>query len=246
MLTVVCFKWFDPRGRYNERVLYDSDHVNRLYRMVDRHLKLPHRFVCVTDDPTGLAEGIIVRPIDMSLVRDAGHRYAKLMIFRPDAAEWLGERILMLDLDTLIVGDLDPLVDRTEDFVARQNPGWSPKRSGRFNSSMVLLRAGSKPDVWNSFKADEALAEFNQTSSFSDQAWIAKVLGPDQPVWTKRDGVLSFKKHLLRRGLFRRERDINKPSKLPRGARIVFFHGGVDPRQPELQAIHPWIKEHMV
>jgi len=38
--------------------LYDAGYVNRVYRGVKAHLHRPFRFVCVTDDKAGLAEGI--------------------------------------------------------------------------------------------------------------------------------------------------------------------------------------------
>ena len=44
-LTVACLKW----GRK-----YGVDYVNILRDMVRRHLAVPHRFVCLTDDPAGI------------------------------------------------------------------------------------------------------------------------------------------------------------------------------------------------
>ena len=41
-VNVLCIKWGTK---------YGSDYVNRLYRMVGRHLRRPFRFVCLTDEP---------------------------------------------------------------------------------------------------------------------------------------------------------------------------------------------------
>ena len=49
MNNILCLKW----GR-----LYSAEYVNRLYRGVKGHLHRPFRFVCVTDDPTGLVDGV--------------------------------------------------------------------------------------------------------------------------------------------------------------------------------------------
>lgn len=38
--------------------LYGAEYVNRVYRGVKAHLGRPFRFVCVTDDRAGLADGI--------------------------------------------------------------------------------------------------------------------------------------------------------------------------------------------
>ena len=49
MKNVLCLKW----GKR-----YGAEYVNRLYRGVKANLSGPFRFVCVTDDPTGLVEGV--------------------------------------------------------------------------------------------------------------------------------------------------------------------------------------------
>lgn len=243
MLTVVCFKWFDPNGQYNHRFLYTFEHVNRLARMVSRNLALPHEFVCITDDAAGLDASIRVVPIDRGLLLEAGYRYPKLMIFRPDAGDWLGRRILMLDLDTVIVAPLDPLVSRPEPLVLWQDPSWQPSAAqGRYNTSIVLLTAGSHPDVWTGF--DTRMGPADSRRKHSDQAWIWQVLGDGLPVWTQADGVLSFRKHVMRRTLFRK---IGKPfwrTRLPRHAKIVFLHGGRDPASRKFQNHHFWIYKH--
>lgn len=245
MLTVVCFKWFDRRGRYNDRMLYTSDHVNRLKRMVARNLSRPHTFLCVTDDSAGLDPDIRVHPLDEDILVRAGNRYPKLMVFRPDAGEWAGSRILLMDLDTVIVGPLDPLVDRQEEFVAWEEPKWGRNGTGRYNSSLILLAAGSRPQVWNTF---ERLAEDGTLSGapteYSDQALICTALGDEEAVWTRKDGVLSFKIDVVRKRIPSFRRDISLPTRVPRGARVIFFHGGLDPASPELAATHAWLSEH--
>lgn len=247
MLTVVCFKWFDPQGRYNERLIYTADHVNRLKRMVARNLSRPHHFACITDDPAGLDPEVRAIPLETGLVQRFGHRFPKLMIFRPDARDWLGERILMLDLDTVIVDAIDSLVERSEDFVAWQEPTWGRKPGrGKYNSSMVLLTAGSHPEVWERFQSEEAQTPaVCPSKGFSDQALISEVLGEGHPVWTRSDGVLSFKRDMVRKRLLTRKRDPNLPTRLPPNTRIIFFHGGIDSSAVVFQKQHAWVREHM-
>ena len=52
--NVICIKWGTKFG---------PDYVNRLYKMVEKNLKIPHRFVCFTDNAEGLVEGIEVRDL---------------------------------------------------------------------------------------------------------------------------------------------------------------------------------------
>jgi len=245
LIAVVCFKWFDPNGRYNTQFLYTAEHVNRLHRMVRRHLAGPHHFVCITDDPGGMDAGIRTEPIDREILLTAGRRYAKLMVFRPDAPAWLGDRILLLDLDTVVLGPLDPLLETDANFQAWREPGWGKKPGrGKYNTSLVLLRAGAHPEVWNQFVAKKETGAMSGSDGFSDQAHIADVLGEKYPVWTRADGVLSFKVDIARQRPFSRGRDLMLPTRAPPNARVVFFHGGVNMSDPAFLSAHPWVREN--
>ena len=61
--NVLCVKWGSK---------FSADYVNRLYNMVERHLTLTHRFICLTDDPTGLHPLIETRPL---LRKELKHSY---------------------------------------------------------------------------------------------------------------------------------------------------------------------------
>lgn len=68
-----------------------------------------------------------------------------------------------------------------------------------------------------------------------DQAWISYVLGPGEAVFTPADGVLSYRRHI--------QRTYGGGLRLPKGARMVNFHGQVDPWSPYAQRL-PWVREH--
>ena len=55
-VNVICIKWGTK---------YGPDYVNKLQSMVQRHLHRPFRFVCMTDDTTGIDPAIEVKPIPM-------------------------------------------------------------------------------------------------------------------------------------------------------------------------------------
>ena len=42
--------------------------------------------------------------------------YRRLRVFANDVHEWLGDRILSIDLDTVIIDDITPLVNINDDF----------------------------------------------------------------------------------------------------------------------------------
>lgn len=230
-LTVVCFKWFDPRGRWNDRFLYGPEHVNRLRRMLSRHLGIPHQLVCITDDPSGIDPGIRTYEIDRGLLA-LGGCYARLSLFNPETQRRIGgSRFLAIDLDCVIADDFTSLIEVTDEFRI-----WAGMRETQYNCSMFLLAAGARRQVWDEFdphRSPERAREAGYRGT--DQAWISLVLGKGERVWNaSRDGVLSYKRHCSNR------------RSLPSGARIVFFHGPVDPSLNDLQRRHPWILQHWI
>lgn len=234
MLTVLTFKWTAPPGY---RSKFEGRHVDVLRRMVRRHYRKPHRFVVVTDDPTGIKEKDVeiyrLWPTFSTVANPSGRKnpscYRRLRIFARNAGEWLGDRFVCLDLDTVIVDDMAPLWDRTDDFVI-----WRSSTKGNFyNGSMILMNAGARPQVWTDFDPELSPRLTHGARLYgSDQAWIAYKLGGGEKTWGPEDGVLSMRNDV-----------VNRSGKLPPGARIVFFHGKGDPWEPEVYNRYPWIRE---
>lgn len=236
MLKVVAWLWRDEKYRFNSLFRYGPEHVNTLRNMVGRHLSMPHEFVCVCDDPTGIDPDIRIVPLWDDL-RHMGGCYTRLRAFAPDMRDLIGERFVWIDVDCVVTGPLDPLFDRSEDFVMWRN-GVGPTP---YCGSMVMMTAGARSEVWEDF--DPALSpQMGQGLGYvgTDQAWIAARLGTDEAVWTPKDGVLS--RHHVSGGKLKRRAAQHRD--LPANARIVFFHGPFSPCSPKTQARHPWIVEH--
>lgn len=238
MLTVACYLWFDPRGARNNVYVYGPEHVRALRRQVAAYLTLPHEFVVITDRPQQFS-GDDFRAVPMDTrTHLPGTRYAKLATFAPDAADRIGGRILQLDLDTVIVGNLDAIAGRGEDLVLWRNPNYGVPRRARYNTSMVLLKAGSRPEFWTDFDVKRTPAMLAGKWGGTDQAWISHRASSDEAHWTAADGVYGAG----------RLKDIapGVGSELPPDARIVFFPGAREPHSPECQAKHPWIAENIL
>lgn len=244
MLSFVTFKWRPAPGY---RSNYGPEQVNTLRRMVARHYDAPHIFYCVTDNPSGLDPEVISVPLwdDYANLPNPSFRggpscFRRLKLFSSDIGALLGDRIVHMDLDVVITGDLRPLLDRSEPFVGWRNP--NPRWP--LNGSFFMLRAGAHSEVWEDFDADLSPAIANAAGCRgSDQGWMSYVLGRDQPTWSADDGVYSFQDELYRRGRFGRGRS-SGTGRLPDGARVVVFHGALDPWMPEAVKVAPWIKEH--
>jgi hypothetical protein len=126
---------------------------------------------------------------------------------------------------------LTSLFSRTEDFVIWGQSDF-PKTQW-YNGSLWMLKTGSRPKVWSEFdpKTSPMLAQ-KAGKKGSDQGWFSYILGPNEATWSTADGVYSYRVHLSKRSY-----------ELPSDAKVIAFHGRVDPWSYEAQNIE-WIKRH--
>lgn len=139
MITVACC-WV------RANVPYGLEYVTNLRAMVSKHLQRKHRFVALTDHPEWIPRGI--EPIAITHDRKIFGWWAKAELFKRD----LGDRVLYLDLDTVVVNALDPIVDFPADFALLPDAGtFKPKTSHRvvkrFNSSVMVWNKGIPPVI---------------------------------------------------------------------------------------------------
>lgn len=234
-LVVVLWKWGSR---------YTAEHVNVLARALKLHLHIPYKVVCLTDDGKGLDRGIEVLPLPC----ETGKINTRRLWILSDEAKMLGKRLLQLDLDIVITGDITPLVARPDTFVV-----WKCEAIGRvgfaLNPSVMLLDTGSKAFIWEKYvrEGDELVTVANRAGcAASDQAVITYCLStpisdqqrgrfvltrkPVVPVWTLDDGIVNFRATMR-----------HTPTNLPANTRIVSFHGPHDPAQ---YTHLPWVREH--
>jgi hypothetical protein len=229
VLTVCSFWWTDPAVADRARYQYGPEDVFVHKRMVERHMKQPFRYVCVTDNPKALP-GVETVPLEYR-THVPGTRFAKLMLFRKGVG--LGEQVLYLDLDCVITGELDPLV-KDGSLVLWRNPNFGVPRRAFYNTSIILVKADARPELYNRFDPKRHPAALAVRWGGTDQAWLSEQASPDEAHWTASDGVYGAG----------RLKDIapGVGTALPGNARIVFFPGN---RQPAGEvAKHPWIKEY--
>lgn len=231
MLTVCCFLWQDPCSPRRNVYVYDERHVHALQQMVTKHLSLPHEFICVSDRPI---EGVRTIRMDTRTFIP-GTRYAKLMLYQPEGP-LAGKRVLYLDLDTVIVDSIDPVVDRDEDLVLWRNPNFGQPARARYNTSIILHTCGTRPEFWHDFDRNTTPRMLRRKWGGTDQAWVSHRASPDEAHWTDIDGVYGAG----------RLGDVAKGAgtELPDNARIVFTPGEREPSMAHMRKAHPWMAEH--
>lgn len=225
MIKVLTWLWAQPGGRTQ----YSSFHVNIWGDMVRRHLSMSHTLACVTDTPEGIDPSIeiISPPRDFEDIRIPSwpefrpQCLRRLAMFRKDAGEIFGERFVCMDLDCVIGGQLDPFFDTDADF--KITPGTRPTRP--YNGSMMLLRAGSRAQVYDQF-TPEGAAEAGTLFVGSDQAWISHILGGNEETWGAEDGLAWYSKPRLD------------------NSRLMFFPCPAKPWEVAVTGMKPWISEH--
>ena len=132
MNPVVCTYYWQPDPGSKFAHAYTPDDVRRLQRMVAENLTVQHQFAVITDRPELFADDANIRAIPIDKATHVPRTcYVRLMTFHPEGREMIGEKVLQLDLDTLIVGNIDHLVTREEDLVLWRNPVAFYGRSGR-------------------------------------------------------------------------------------------------------------------
>jgi hypothetical protein len=221
---------------------YNRDDVRLLQQMVKRHLKTEHQFVVFTDRPEQFANDANIAAIQIDWEKHVpGTCFVRLLTFSPKLAAMFGHgtRLLQLDLDMVIVGSIDAIVDREEDLVLWRNPrrwvltfpdvGYAA-RLAWFNCSILLHRCGTRPDLCEDF--DPA-----SPSSRGDQWYLSDRLGKDCPHWDGADGV--YRLATADRPYF------GVYGHLPENACVVAFPGdaGKPWRQDTVES-NPWIAEH--
>ena len=136
---------------------FDEKYVYNLRDAVARSLSLSHRFVCLSDRDLDGVETIRI---------DSGRSpkwWSKLHLFRNDLFE-AGERLLYIDLDTVIPGNLDAIAQCDADF-AMLSDFYHPDELA---SGMMSFRTGENEEIftdWLGFGAPKPKK--------GDQWWIA-------------------------------------------------------------------------
>jgi len=231
MLVVSTHYWRDPDRKRN--YTFTPGHVRILKSMVERNLTIPHKFVCVTNEEV---DGVETIPLDMT-THVPGTVFCRLAQHRRGYGEVIGgDRVLSLDLDMVVVGNLDHIVSRAEPIVLYHNPNFPAPGRAFYQSSFQLFTPGTHPELYEEFDPNETPKWVNWRFGGAEQAWISERLPWDLPFVDHRDGVYGAG----RIG----DWSSDKVCTLPENACLITFPGNRMCDQPEVVAKFPWIAEH--
>jgi uncharacterized Rossmann fold enzyme len=203
--VIACVKWGEQYGAY---------YVNTLYAMVRRNLPedCAFRFECFTDDPAGLHPSVTPR----ALPGDLTGWWNKLHLFR-EGVFGAGQRVIYFDLDTLIIGGIEALLQYQGDLALLSDF----YVQGGYGSGVMLWRADACHGIWSHY---EAAGRPQPTRG--DQAWIETAYpGADLLQDCFPEMFASYKTQCL--------------PLPPPGTRVVCFHG--EPKQDNCDAT--WVRE---
>ena len=219
-LNVVCMWWRREDG--SEK--FSKEYINRLYRMVERNLTLPHRFVCFTEDSKGLDKGIETFPLPPVKLRtglpERGWKKLGLLSKKLGDLKGIG---LFLDLDVVIIDNIDDLFRQPGKFIISRN---SAKDNLVGNSSVFRFEIGKHQDILDYFEEnfEKVRHEVRHEQAYMSREMHKKGIfsfwnGEKCPMC--KSWVRSFKYCCLLKFPF----NWFITPKLPVGAKVVVFHG---------------------
>ena len=215
-VNVVCFKF----GK-----VYGPEYVNKLYHMCQRNITFPFRFICLTEITDGLEEGIEIfpRPDFEEPPPEYLNRcmcWRKLALFDKQFYDLKG-KVLLLDIDIVIVDNIDCFFTFSDKLAMPQN--WS--KPGRLfgQGSVICFDIGKSPQLLQKWRNNPAsIYKIHD----SEQNYIPEELGRENIEWFPEEWCRSFKDHCMPGGFLN---SIIAPTKIPKGAKIIVFHGSPKP-----------------
>ena len=212
-VNVVCMKW---------GTRYGPEWVDRLYGMVMRNTTWKIRFVCFTDDASGIRPEVECQPLPPVQFDAAriGRYWPKLGLMQAGLGGLTG-MTLFLDLDLVIIDSLDDFFTYPGRFILIRE--WKDPHLGYGNSSVVRYFIGQETAVLDRFYAmppEEIISRY----ASKEQNFLTKEV--DEATFWPAEWCVPFSHACLPRN--RLLRFFSKPRKPPGGKILVFF-GSITP-----------------
>ena len=162
-MNIVCLKWGDK---------FNHQHVNRLYKMVNKNYKDKFNFICYTENSSFINTNIEIRNLDLNY--DLEKWWWKLTLFK----EVADKPTMFLDLDVVIQNDITHYKNYVEDNkICTIKAYWKPHAfdlppippgyNMDLNSSVIVWK-GDFTEIWNEFynQADYLMCKYQGIDSY--------------------------------------------------------------------------------
>jgi hypothetical protein len=203
---------------------YGPEYVNRMYGMVSRNITGPFRFVCLTDDATGLRKEVIAEPLpELGCAWPTGTfgQWRKVVLLGANVPGLSPGPALFVDLDSVIVGSIDEYFEIGEPddvFLARN---WTKPHRRLGQTSVFRFPVGKYPFILERFRSDpQGVADRCRY----EQHYITESIPGGVKFWP-RAWTRHFRLHCL--PIFPLRYFV--PARLPKSARIITFPGHPNP-----------------
>ena len=225
-MNIICMKWGDK---------FPVDYVNRLYTMVSSSIDVKFRFVCFTENSIGIRSEVEIQALpELKLPAGSPERgWRKLTVFKKGFGGLSGPT-LFLDLDVVIVGNLNVFFSKPGDFLIAHDKKKSQKREG--NSSVFRFEIGKYSQILDYFEKN---SEQVKNEVRHEQAYLSREIDKlgKLEFWPD-DWVPSFKYKCCPSWF---KSWFEAPS-IPRGARIILFHGLPNPPEAIIGRSGKWYR----
>jgi len=214
---------------------YGAEYVNKLYSMVLRNITLPFQLICLTDNSEGINENIIIKDLPpLDLPKDAPERgWNKLTTLQRNLGGLEGEA-LFLDLDVVIVDNIDDLFSYPAKFAVIRDVKLTRSMIG--NTSVYRFQIGRYDDVLQNFRKNFKQIQENYRN---EQAYLSdEVRKKGELSFWPEAWCPSYKYHCMRKWPL----SYFKDSKIPKGAKIIIFHGKPEPSEAIAGITSKWYR----
>ena len=154
-MNIVCIKWSDK---------FSHDHVNRLYKMVSKHID-DFTFTCYTEDSTNINPNITIAPLNLDYQLE--NWWWKLCLFEKPT----DDITIFFDLDVVIQNDITHFKNYCNGKIRLVKAYWKSYKlkdlDMNYNSSVMIWK-GDHTDIWKKFYSDPEyyMALYNGIDSF--------------------------------------------------------------------------------
>ena len=217
MINVICIKWGNK---------YNSDYVNKLFRGILRNTSKEFLFTCYTDISEGLDKKIQYKPIPFY----TGDWYSKIGLYNENLYS-PDEQIFYFDLDTVITGNLNELLNYSGDFIILRD-FYRPKGYG---SGLMSFAPAAVNHMWKNYT-------YGRKAPQGDQGWCEQQY-PGADIWQDKypGKIISYKVHIKDKGIVRNSYYTKDEGNLETSS-IVCFHGKPNPHEIN----EGWLNEYWI